>query len=152
MELFNCFSFQLMLVKICSDFSYFLKCVTHIIRVSPSSENTRYMSERSGKCKWSLMNYFGTHSPRPVVIIPQQYKAKKRGKKKTAACSAFICAFIPHSSSHTKHIILSPSPKNIIPLHYMTLALFRNHLRAASYLNTAINQEVSPRCTVTCIP
>lgn len=44
---------------------------------------------------------------------------------------AVISALIPRSSSHTKHVILSPWPENIIPLHYMTLTRFRNHLLRA---------------------
>ncbi len=64
---------------------------------SLSSKNRRYVSEHSGKCKWTVWYiircFWDGHSLRPVVI-PRQFKEKK-------ACRAFISAFIPHSSSHT---------------------------------------------------
>ncbi len=58
-----------------------------------STKNRRYVSGRAVNeqfDKW--LGTFGTDSPRPGVI-PRQYKEK--------ACRAFICAFFPHSSSHT---------------------------------------------------
>lgn len=63
---------------------------------------------------------FGAQNQRPVRVIPEGEGLH------------WLYHFFPsssRSSSPTKHIILSPSPKNIIPLHYMTLTLFRNHLR-----------------------